>query len=219
MKRPLLALTLALAVAGCTDDDDLPPPGGPSVARILLSRPQHFALDPGGGVVRFYASLDRGDHVEYGRVVLDLTAGEMTLEADPDGVLVVGELELEVADASYGVGNPLVPDVHLTDIRIRVAEPAVRLATEWESGGRVGYGGITADWILSWSIDSHGQVYPLGDQRLADLTFWVTAYGDASDLRFDLAGWNGGTVWSWADIIVFEDLYMMGSGSWAPIVD
>ncbi len=218
MKRPLLALTLALAAAGCAEGE-IEPVDQPSVARILLSRPQHFALDPDGGVVRFYASLDRGDHVEYGRVVLDLTAGEMILEADPDGVLVLGELELEVADASYGVGNPLGPDLHLTDIRIRVAEPAVRLATEWASGGRVGYGGITADWILSWAIDSHGRIYPLGDQRLPGITFWVVAYGDASDLRFDIAGWNGGTVWSWADIIEFEDMYMMGSGTWAPIVE
>jgi len=224
MRRPLIALCLALTGACTSADDGVPPE---PVARTLLTHPRHMVLDPDGAAARMYATFDRGDRIFRGRAVVDLVDGEMVVEADPDGVLVIDRLQLSIGDVVAGAGIIGDDGLLLTDIRVHpgVGTPlgrppeAIRLATEWAPGGSVGYGSFDGDWTLSWALQLDSGPYPLLDQTLTGITTWVTVYGDVHDLRFDLIAWNQGVMWNWSDIVELSDLVALGSGPWVPEVD
>jgi hypothetical protein len=213
MTRPLLLLLIALTTGACAADDEGVPPDRRLSLRERLATPQSFQLDHHTGTVAFDAALDRGAYVDKATVELALTGGELVAFVDPDGVLELEELDIRVADATYG-------GIHLTDIHLLVTEPGVRLATEWQEAGDVVHGTVDADWTLRWAIaNDAGRVYPLGDQRLRDLSLWLMIFDDGHHYRFELAAWKAGVVWTWADLVEFSDPLLLGDGAWDVVVE
>jgi hypothetical protein len=175
----------------------------PPTTRDLLAGGRTFTLAPDRTTVQVEASIDDGPIQDAARVTLPAVRGTASLRAEGDQVTVddlaldLGDVELPAAIAPAGT--------RLTDLHLRLAEPATTADADWcADGGDVG-GDAVIGLELDWSIAIGGQTLPLAPQRLAGIQLGVMVSPDGIALALDAGAIAAGTRWSWAGIVSFGD--------------
>lgn len=172
-------------------------------AREVLASPTQMAVVPASSGVALRAELDRGDHVDAGRVAIAVTRGSLWTRT-AGNQLVIDSLALELAPVDLPAD--VLEGARLTDLRLRLPAAVYTRDARWHDDDNGCDATATAALELDWSLELDGKSYPLAPQRIdgIDLAMMIGRDGDAVTL--DVGAMGSGTRWSWADLVWFDDL-------------
>jgi hypothetical protein len=193
----------ALAAAGCSSSPSVSASEQQS-AREILATPQAMDIVPAQTSVEMDARVDRGDGSESSHVDLPVVSGRAELVAAGDQLQLSG-LILDLAPVQ--VPASIVPGgLTLTDLHLKLAAPVQTSDAVWSDGDDHLSADVRLSLDLVWSVQLSGKTYRLSDQRIDDLDVGVTVDRVNDRITFDAGGLASGARWSWADIVVFENL-------------
>jgi len=198
-----VALALLIATAGCASEAGVPTGNGS--ARDKLAETMAMPIMEDGAELRMVGRVDsEGEPIQ---VEVRINAGWLVLRAQPDGALVAEAVEFSVDDIVLGETTGSLEGIHLTNVRVALAEPAV-LESDWLAGdhGVIGTGQVAVE--LNWSmVTSRGDVIEMTPQIIEGIDLSVHAYMTADDeLAVDIAAGHSGVFWEWARIAELSDL-------------
>jgi hypothetical protein len=123
-----------------------------------------------------------------------------------DGTLSLNDVRLELAPIEIPeslLGHP----VRLTDIRLDLASSAITVP-RWISPDE-GRAELELELDLEWSLENRGTTSPLGAPALPRIPVELVLTGSGANVTAELRARVPGEVWSWADLIKFEDLTLI----------
>lgn len=198
----LSALALA-ACQGSPDDIWTPDPGQPAILREL-GVPQSLPVAPSGAQGSFATARGTAGQTE-ADIDLLVTGGSIELWAPSDGLLVVQDLEVELADVV--VPPEVLPPqgAYLTGVGARLATPVSVDVTE--QGGTVSVI-ASLDLEAHWALASaDGTVFPMSRISLDKVPFSLEISRNAlGRLEARLVGFRDGPFWRWAGTLELGDL-------------
>jgi hypothetical protein len=196
--RSLLLLT---ALTACSADNSATTDTTPSSLRERLeTAPTRMVVSP----VASFGSVAVKHYVdgawETSRVTLPLDSGAVTTTLDDTGHVVITELGL----GFQTIALPIANDATLTQVRLDLAAP-ITTTTTWNDENDAA---ATASLPLglAWTLTVDGVGTPLGDQKLPALPLQLELGGDGAEVDGSVLITAPGKLWSWADLIEFDDL-------------
>jgi hypothetical protein len=134
--------------------------------------------------------------------------GALAFEPQPDGGLRLTTLDIVLADvvAPTDDGHGL----HLTDVRLSLAEQPSMLITFTEPGHRAS-AKVPVTLALDWKIvGESGQKWPLATQKLTGLVLYLQLKTDEhGQWQADVFGHDEGTFWEWSGIYAMKDAVLL----------
>lgn len=202
-----LLLACSLPLAACAVEG----PATPDAAQeqSLLSDLQSgvaLHMDPANSSLSLEARWNRGSEWTEGAADLSLTAGTLLMSADAEGALQIDSLSLSLADVI--IENELFSSsIHLTDVSVEQEGPRECHASDWSPDDQSCSALLTTRLTLDWSLRIDDEmVVPLGAQTLDDLTIEVQVDAAETGVEASLYVSDGGSLWTWANVIELNGL-------------
>jgi hypothetical protein len=183
--------TATLSLAGCQAN-----PQAPSITlKQEIRDPSAFDID-----------VPAGSEVDVNGAPLELYGGSLRLSAPGGDTLSMDGLALAFGDYVVNDGT-LLDGTHLTDVFVKLAEPADADA-DWTWTGDAAFATVEVDLELSWSlVTKDGKVVPLAPQTLHAVPLALSVWRDDSGhLSAEITGGVDGKFWSLSDLASMSDL-------------
>lgn len=201
--RATLALLVATLAVACAPEDRDSRIGVPTLVERLERGIDLYAYE--GGAVVIEGRYEAGSIQKGGVAVIPILAAEGRIQLDPDGLMWLEALEIELADV---VVTPNTVPIHLTGLKVTMVERVGALPrwTGFDLGRIELHGEATVE--LDWAIDgANGVIAPLLPARLGPLELVVALRrAEAGALVVGQVSLVGeGVLWSWADLLYLKD--------------
>lgn len=209
-RRVMKSLYL-LAVCGACSSAELVTPEAPSSVRERLAQgPVVLEVSPvaSAGVVTAARRVSGG--WKPGDAELVIEQGELVASADAHGTVTLEGFAIDVGPIEIP-DSVLGYDVALTDVRLELEEAVISDAT-WD-GENDATGDLELPLVLTWSLTNHGETSPLGSPELPRLPASLHLTGSGSTVDAILRIEAPGDLWSWANLVKFQDLAVTISAS------
>ena len=203
MRKLIPVLALAAAIPACTFDGSGSDPRDP-----LRENLTHRAFLDLGASSRIGVTATGPDGQLMPEVAPAVTGGRAVLRATPDGVVIVEDLDVRLADVTVPCANGGRP-VHLTDLALRLGTQ-VDADGNWSADGMSVAGDGTGDLLLDWSwVLDDGTIYPLATEKLSRAPFSLhIAQDDAGQLTAAVWMKQDGDLRTIADQVTLSNLSM-----------
>jgi hypothetical protein len=177
----------------------------PTELQLSMETTRYFDIAPhdvGSSVVRFRAT---GDWVIGEQVIdLEIVDGRVGVEADEDGNLHVVQLDMSFNDLTIAEEAHPPTGLHLTDLRVQLAEQA-SCDADWSEELASGESIMNLD--LDWSAIQSTGPKPLATAHLEDLPFRVEVIpDDDGSLSLEVSVHREGDVWELGTLVHIHEL-------------
>lgn len=199
----VLFATAAMACEGQPDDVWSPDPDAEPLLHAL-GAPVLFDIGPSAGDAGSFAAARGTSPTASAELAVGIDGGWLEIWAPSDEILVITNLEVEVAPIA--LDGAVVPPAGatLTGVVARSTGPVSISVT-------AGLDRVTAishlDMQVSWALERDGQALPLSDLMLRRVPFSLEISRNAlGELKARLVAFRDGIFWSWAGAMSLADL-------------
>jgi hypothetical protein len=185
-------------------DDGEPDPRAdpPSTSRGHLAQPRTFTVAPGGSAT-FTAKRLLGEDI-IKSVTLPVLGGDLVVQAQSDGRLVVHGMSLDFGDIY--LDPDIVPPEGLDVMDIKLGLERWIADTRWSADLSSAEGSADSELKLDWALKATEGVLPLATQRIEAVPLTIDIVPAAGKLTATLAGTRAGAFFLWTGIIELSDL-------------